>query len=96
MRFGEHTYSPGAFCMPTHRPSVKVYNIALNPVDSYITQLSIPPGRVVGSDIAGTVDKVGEAVTQWKIGDRVAGFLQGGKSYTIQFSMPHVQFLAYI
>jgi len=36
----------------------------------------------VGSDIAGTVDKVGENVTQWKVGDRVTGFLQGATSET--------------
>ena len=59
--------------------SVKVHSIALNPVDSYVLKPPVPPGRVVGSDIAGTVDKVGEAVTQWKVGDRVAGLLQGGK-----------------
>lgn len=33
---------------------------------------------MVGSDIAGTVDKIGENVNNWAIGDRVAGLLQGG------------------
>jgi len=42
------------------------------------------PGRVVGSDISGTVDKVGENVTQWSVGDRVAGFLQGATSANLR------------
>ena len=32
----------------------------------------------MGSDIAGVVDMVGEGVSEWNVGDRVAGLLQGG------------------
>lgn len=44
----------------------------------YVAHPADMPGRVVGSDIAGTVDKVGKNVDLWKVGDRVAGLLQGG------------------
>jgi len=61
-----------------------VHSVALNPVDPlYVAH---PPsqeyGRVIGSDIAGTVDKIGENTTSnpWKVGDRVAGLLQGATS----------------
>jgi NADPH:quinone reductase-like Zn-dependent oxidoreductase len=62
---------------------IKVHSVALNPVDPlYVAH---PPsseyGRVVGSDIAGTVDKVGDSLaSEWAIGDRVAGLLQGATS----------------
>jgi NADPH:quinone reductase-like Zn-dependent oxidoreductase len=60
--------------------SVKVHYVALNTVDPlYVSNPVAPPGRVVGSDIAGTVDKLGEGVTDWIVGDRVAGLLQGGR-----------------
>ncbi|GLB42901.1 putative zinc-binding oxidoreductase [Lyophyllum shimeji] len=60
---------------------IKVHSLALNPVDAlYVAHPVAPPGRVVGSDISGTVEKVGENVTQWSVGDRVAGFLQGATS----------------
>ena len=39
-------------------------------------KLSMP--FIVGSDFSGTVEAVGEGVTQWKIGDRVWGANQGG------------------
>ncbi|KAK0447372.1 zinc-binding oxidoreductase [Desarmillaria tabescens] len=41
-------------------------------------------GRVVGSDIAGIVDKVGSEVTQWHVGDRIAGLLQGATSGNVR------------
>lgn len=50
-------------------------------------------GRVVGSDFAGTVDQVGEDVTQWKVGDRVTGFVQGGMHSTLRFLDEGVTFL---
>ncbi|KZP34151.1 GroES-like protein [Athelia psychrophila] len=58
---------------------VKVHAIALNPVDPlYVAHPPSPEeGRVVGSDIAGTVDKLGSGVDAWKLGERVAGLLQG-------------------
>jgi NADPH:quinone reductase-like Zn-dependent oxidoreductase len=61
--------------------SVKVHYIALNTVDPlYVYNPVAALGRVVGSDIAGTVDKLGDGVSDWNVGDRVAGLLQGGKS----------------
>ncbi|KDR73026.1 hypothetical protein GALMADRAFT_73353 [Galerina marginata CBS 339.88] len=60
---------------------VKVHSIALNPVDSlYVAHPSDQPGRVVGSDVAGVIDEIGDEVKQWKVGDRVAGLLQGATS----------------
>ena len=54
--------------------------MALNPVDSlYVAHpADQTPGRVVGSDVAGMIEKVGTEVTGWGVGDRVAGLLQGG------------------
>ncbi|KAF9484541.1 GroES-like protein [Pholiota conissans] len=60
---------------------VKVRAIALNPIDAlYVARPADKPGRVVGSDFAGVIDKVGSQVSKWKVGDRVAGFLQGATS----------------
>ncbi|KAF5324791.1 hypothetical protein D9611_004295 [Ephemerocybe angulata] len=60
---------------------VKVHSIALNPVDALYSAHQVDkPGRVVGSDIAGYVDQIGEGVSNWKVGDRVAGLLQGATS----------------
>lgn len=57
--------------------------MALNPVDAlYVGHPVDTPGRTVGSDIAGVVDLVGSEVSQWKVGDRVAGLLQGGRRVT--------------
>ncbi|KAF9530686.1 chaperonin 10-like protein [Crepidotus variabilis] len=62
---------------------VRVHAVALNPVDAlYVAHPPGPPGRVVGSDVAGTVEKVGEQISQWKVGDRVAGLLQGATTST--------------
>jgi hypothetical protein len=45
--------------------SVKVQNIALNTIDPlFVSNPVAPPGRVVGSNIAGTVDKVGRVRCQ--------------------------------
>lgn len=58
---------------------MKVHCVALNPVDAiYVAYPPDKPGHVVGSDIAGIVDMVGEGVSEWHVGDRVAGLLQGG------------------
>ncbi|KAF6764796.1 chaperonin 10-like protein [Ephemerocybe angulata] len=60
---------------------VKVHSIALNPVDALYSAHQVDkPGRVVGSDIAGYVDQIGEGVSNWEVGDRVAGLLQGATS----------------
>ena len=61
---------------------VRVGAVSVNPIDTYVrsgmvaTELPMP--FVVGSDLAGTVEAVGEGVTQWKTGDRVGGANQGG------------------
>jgi len=63
---------------------IRVHSVALNPVDPlYVAH---PPsqeyGRVIGSDIAGTIDELGKnlASDHWNVGDRVAGLLQGATS----------------
>ncbi|KAF9005054.1 chaperonin 10-like protein [Cyathus striatus] len=59
----------------------KVRAVALNPVDAiYTANPCDQPGRIIGSDVAGDVDKVGSGVSDWKVGDRVAGFFQGATS----------------
>lgn len=65
---------------------VKVHSVALNPVDALYVAHPVDKafGRVVGSDIAGIVDKVGSEATQWRAGDRVAGLLQGATSGNIR------------
>ena len=60
---------------------VKVGAVSLNPVDTYIRnganywELTTP--FVVGCDLAGTVEAVGEKGTRFQIGDRVWGTNQG-------------------
>ena len=62
---------------------VRVYAIALNPVDALYTAKPLgKSGRIVGSDFAGVVEKRGPAPVasgSIEIGHRVAGFLQGGQ-----------------
>ncbi|KAK0502321.1 chaperonin 10-like protein [Armillaria luteobubalina] len=75
--------------IPEPSPSeirVKVHSVALNPVDAlYVAHPADKAfNRVVGSDIAGIVDKVGSEATQWHVGDRVAGLLQGATSGNIR------------
>ena len=61
---------------------VRVGAVSVNPIDTYVrsgmvaTELPMP--FIVGSDLAGTVEAVGEGVTHWKTGDRVWGANQGG------------------
>ena len=68
-----------------HEILVRVVAVALNPIDSlYVFDPLAPTGRTIGSDFAGVVAALGDAVPQpmsgLKPGDRVAGFLQGACS----------------
>jgi NADPH2:quinone reductase len=72
--------------LPTPEPSenqvlVRVGAVAVNPIDTYIrsgmVEVKIPLPYVVGCDLAGTVEKVGQNVTRFKPGDRVWGSNQG-------------------
>lgn len=71
--------------LSAHEVLVRVVAVALNPIDSlYVFNPLAHTGRTVGSDFAGVVDALGDAVPQpmsgLKPGDRVAGFLQGACS----------------
>ncbi|MBC8326721.1 MAG: NADPH:quinone reductase [Verrucomicrobia subdivision 3 bacterium] len=61
---------------------VRVGAASVNPIDTYtrggMIATELPMPFVVGSDLAGTVEAVGEGVTQWEIGNRVWGANQGG------------------
>ncbi|CAN5374685.1 zinc-binding dehydrogenase [soil metagenome] len=60
---------------------VKVTAASVNPVDCYIraglVAMPLPKPFVPGCDVAGVVDKVGDGVIRFKVGDRVWGSNQG-------------------
>ncbi|MDA7950304.1 MAG: NADPH:quinone reductase [Pirellulaceae bacterium] len=60
---------------------VKTEAVSLNPIDTYLRAgadfWDLPKPFIVGSDIAGTVEKIGGEVTTLKVGDRVWGTNQG-------------------
>jgi NADPH2:quinone reductase len=59
---------------------VRVGAVAVNPVDTYIRGGLVAAPEfpyVVGCDVAGTVESVGDGVSRFKIGDRVWGSNQG-------------------
>ncbi|MEZ6121590.1 MAG: NADPH:quinone reductase [Planctomycetaceae bacterium] len=60
---------------------VRTAAVAVNPIDVYIRSGSVgaklPSPYIIGSDVAGTVEAVGEAVTRFAVGDRVWGSNQG-------------------
>jgi NADPH2:quinone reductase len=60
---------------------VKVYAASLNPIDTYIRSgavaMQLPKPFIPGCDFAGVVDRVGEGVSRFKVGDRVWGSNQG-------------------
>lgn len=60
---------------------VKVYATALNPIDFKFIDFIAPSGSRTGCDFTGIISEVRESASQtWKVGDRVAGFVQGGVS----------------
>lgn len=58
---------------------VKNCAVALNPTDWKHRDAVSPPGSILGCDFAGVVSQVGEGVSNVKDGDRVAGFVHGGR-----------------
>ena len=77
LRYGE---------LATPRPAVsqvlvRVQSVSVNPIDTYIrsglVKMDLPMPFVVGCDLAGVVEEVGVAVSQFKVGDRVWASNQG-------------------
>ncbi|KAK5054512.1 hypothetical protein LTR84_001403 [Exophiala bonariae] len=70
--------------IPTTRPGyvlVDVKAVALNPTDWKHIDFIAPPNCVLGCDYAGVVAETGEGYDkQWKVGDRICGFVHGGNS----------------
>ena len=58
---------------------IKTKAVALNPTD-WKNYEDSSAGALVGCDYAGIVEEVGKAVTDVKVGDKVAGFARGGES----------------
>jgi NADPH:quinone reductase len=48
----------------------------------------LPPGTVVGWDVAGTVVALGEGVTQFDVGDRVVALNEAGGSFAERVAVP--------
>lgn len=70
--------------IPAVRPGyvlVDVKAVALNPSDWKHIDFLAPPKCVLGCDYAGVVAEIGEGYDkQWKIGDRICGFVHGGNT----------------
>lgn len=64
-----------------HQVLVKIGAASINPIDTYLRAGSIPMPvefpYIPGCDLAGTVEAVGDAVTRFRVGDRVWGSNQG-------------------
>src|SRR5262245_16795646 len=60
---------------------VRVKAVAVNPVDTYIRsgmiKIDLPLPFIIGSDLAGVVEKAGARASRFKPGDRVWGSNQG-------------------
>ena len=60
---------------------VRVAAVAVNPIDTYLRsgaiQLDLPSPYIVGCDLAGTIEAVGDEVELFQVGDRVWGSNQG-------------------
>ena len=71
--------------LPTLRDNyinVQTKAVALNPTDWKSLYGRTVPGAISGCDYSGIVETVGKEVTNGlKVGDRVAGFVHGGKSH---------------
>jgi NADPH:quinone reductase len=79
---------------------VRVAAASLNPIDTYIragtVSMPLPKPFVPGCDLAGTVEKLGQDVKRFKVGDRVWGSNQGllGRQGTLaEFAAVHEDFL---
>ncbi|RYY59687.1 MAG: NADP-dependent oxidoreductase [Chitinophagaceae bacterium] len=72
--------------------------ISINPVDiktrkggAFFNKLMEAPPAILGWDVAGTVEAVGEGVTQWKAGDRLFGMVNfpgAGRAYAEYVTAP--------
>lgn len=59
---------------------IKTVAVALNPTDWKHIEYSASEGAILGCDYAGIVQEVGPKVTKnFAKGDRVCGFIHGGK-----------------
>jgi NADPH:quinone reductase-like Zn-dependent oxidoreductase len=59
---------------------VQVKAVGVNPTDWKHVKFVSPVDAVIGCDFAGVIAAVGSDVTEYAIGDRVAGFIHGGDS----------------
>jgi NADPH:quinone reductase-like Zn-dependent oxidoreductase len=64
---------------------VKTKAVALNPTDWKSISNNPSPGAIAGCDYAGVIEEVGKGVTGLNVGDRVAGFVRGGRTMQILF-----------
>ena len=69
---------------------VQAHAQAVDPVDYKIAagMLGSETPLILGSTVAGEVIAVGEAVTDFKVGDRIAAQVRGGANYAEQVAVP--------
>ncbi|MGH8261306.1 MAG: NADP-dependent oxidoreductase, partial [Steroidobacteraceae bacterium] len=63
---------------------IRVHAASVNPIDYKIREGAFPPvkashlPKILGRDVAGTVERCGRSVTRWSEGDAVFAMLDGG------------------
>jgi NADPH:quinone reductase len=75
---------------PTPGPGQLLIDVAAASVNRGEVRLAskLPPGTVVGWDVAGTVAALGEGVTQFDVGDRVVALNEAGGSFAERVVVP--------
>ncbi|MGK2964062.1 MAG: quinone oxidoreductase family protein [Tepidiformaceae bacterium] len=79
MRFDDiEVRAPGPREVRIRVAAASVNRSDLGRIDRYNPSANVDTPFIPGTDIAGTIDAVGEAVTERKVGDRVAALISGG------------------
>jgi NADPH2:quinone reductase len=64
-----------------HQVLIRTEAVSVNPIDTYIragmVKFPLPSPFVIGCDVAGTVERIGDDVVRWRVGDRVWATAQG-------------------
>ncbi|GAA6058545.1 hypothetical protein JCM10212_006984 [Sporobolomyces blumeae] len=74
-RLGEHSIEGDSLTISFGLPPLRTHLTSISQHRDFVS----PPNAILGCDFAGVVEKLGDDVSNVKVGDRVAGFVHGGR-----------------